>query len=213
MKRDIIISVLGHLLAFAGMMVPSFLPSPRMKPMQVVSVTAVTPQSISRLLTQVDRVETPRPKVPQVQVEKEKLIPNPERRTRKVQTVKRAEKPAEKTEPKEPAAKSDSNQKGIELPNGTKTDQAVDFQYLNVLMETIFRNWKYPPGNDPNIKTVVFFELSRDGRLRRIRVEKGSRNMAFDRSAYEAIQKSNPLPPLPDDFVGDKLGVHLAFSY
>ncbi|MHB9028593.1 MAG: cell envelope integrity protein TolA [Candidatus Latescibacterota bacterium] len=213
MKRDIIISLAGHVFVFIGLLVPSFLPARTMPPVQMVMVTAVTPQSISRLIQKVDRVETPRPKVPQVQVE-EKPLPQPEKRTRKVQTVKRAsaessEKPAQETTPKGSAKKE-----GLELADGTKTDQDVDIEYLATIMQIIKNNWKYPNLNDPNIKTIVFFEISRDGKLLRgIRVEIRSGNMVFDKSTFDAVLKSNPFPPLPYDFSGDKLGIHLAFSY
>lgn len=214
MKRDIIISVVGHALVFVGLLVPSFLPAPKVKPMEVVSVSAVTPQSISRLLTKVDRVETPSPKVPQVLEEKEKLIPEPEKRTRKVQTVKSRPQETAQKPAKEPGSKNAASKKGIELPDGTSTDQAVDSQYLAVIMELIHRNWKFPPGSDPNVKTIVFFEISRNGNLLRgVRVQTRSGNMPFDASAFQAVMKSNPFPPLPDDFEGDKLGIHLAFSY
>jgi outer membrane biosynthesis protein TonB len=176
-------------------------------------VTAVTPQSISRLIQQVDRVERPRPKVPQVQVE-EKPLPQPEKRTRKVQTVKRASAESSEAKSQETAAKGTAKKEGLELADGTKTDQYVDIEYLAAIMQIIKNNWRYPNLNNPNIKTIVFFEIGRDGKLLRgIRVETRSGNMVFDKSTFDAVMQSTPFPPLPYDFNGEKLGIHLAFSY
>jgi outer membrane biosynthesis protein TonB len=213
MKRDIIISMVGHVIVFIGLMVPSFLPARPMPPVQMVTVTAVTPQSISRLIQNVDRVETPRPKVPQVQME-EKPLPQPEKRTRKVQSVKRASAESSDAKNQDTAAKSGSKKRGLELADGTTTDQDVDIEYLAAIVQIIKNNWKYPNLNNPNIKTIVFFEIGRDGKLLRgIRVETRSGNMIFDKSTFDAVMKSNPFPPLPYDFNGEKLGIHLAFSY
>jgi TonB family protein len=60
---------------------------------------------------------------------------------------------------------------------------------------------------------VVFFEIGRDGKMSRIRVEKRSGHLRFDKSAYDAILASNPFPRLPDNFSGEKLGIHIAFTY
>jgi len=206
------ISMAGHAFVFIGLLIPSFLPARPLPPIQMVTVTAVTPQSISRLIQKVDQADTPRPKVPQVQV-KEKPLPQPDKRTRKVQTAQQAAAASPEKPSAEAAGEGKAGQKGLELPDGTRTDQYVDSEYLVTIIQIIRENWKYPNLNDPNIRTMVFFEIASDGKMLRIRVENRSGNMVFDKSAYDAIMKSNPFPPLPYDFSGEKLGIHLAFSY
>lgn len=76
MKRHIIISIIGHLLVFAALIMPAFLPTRPMPPVQMVTVRAVTPQSISQLLERAEEPAQPppEPKVPEVVVPKDKLI-------------------------------------------------------------------------------------------------------------------------------------------
>lgn len=213
MKLDIIISVVGHVLVFIGLVLPSFLPGRPLPPEQVVLVRAVTPQSISRLLEKVEDVGTPKPKVPQVQVPKEKLIPDLKKPARKVQTVKREEKqaPVKSAPAAKPSGKTDK--KGIELSDGSIVEQNVNMEYLASIIQIIRNNWRVPNLYDPAIKAFVFFEIGQNGKMLRIRVETRSGNMVFDKSAYDAVMKSNPFPALPDDFTGDKLSIHLAFRY
>jgi outer membrane biosynthesis protein TonB len=175
-------------------------------------VTAVTPQSISQLLARNADTGEPKPKIPQVQLDKEKLIPEPEKKTKKVQTVKRTS--AETKDKAAPGEKGDAKAKGPSLPEGVQTDQYVDSEYLVTIVRIIHSNWRFPSVTNPNIRAVVFFEIGRDGRiLRGIRVEKRSGHLGFDKSAFDAIMASNPFPRLPDNFSGEKLGIHLAFTY
>jgi TonB family protein len=211
MLRDIIISITGHILVFAGLIFAPMIGRHASPPIKTMTVNVVTPQSISQLLAKNAIAEEPRPKVPQVVIEKEKLIPNPEKQTRKVQTVKRS---AETNPgPDSQGGKGTSKSKGPNLPEGVKTDQTVDNAYLAAIQGIIYSNWKFPNLNDTSIKSVVFFEIGRDGRIIRLRVEKRSGHLGFDKSTYDAIMASNPFPPLPDSFSGIKLGIHLTFTY
>ena len=210
MNRHIIISIIGHLLVLIALVIPAFLPRRPMPPVQMVTVRAVTPQSISRLLESVEEPAQPKPQVPQVTVPKENLLPDPKKNTRKVQTVKRADKQAPE---KNVADAKSPGKKGLDAPEGVETDQKVDIEYLALVVQIIHKNWQAPKSNDLSIKSVVFFEIAPDGKMVRIRVETRSGNMIFDKSAYDAIMKSNPLPPLPANFTSDKLGIHLTFSY
>ncbi len=210
MVRYIVISIVGHILVFVGLLVAPLISNRPAPAMPMVTIRMVTPQSIDGLLARNGDVGEPAPKTPQVQIEKEKLIPEPEKKTKKVQTIKRAA--VEKTAKAPEGGKKDPNAKEQSIP-GVDTDQKVDIEYLRVIYNVIRSNWKFPNRNDPNIKCVVFFEIARDGRLMRLRVEKRSTDTPFDLSTYNAIQSSNPFPPLPANFTNDRLGVHLTFTY
>lgn len=210
MVRYIVISVVGHILIFVGILVAPLISNRPAPAMPMVTVNVVTPQSINSLLEKVADVGEPKPKVPQVQVEKEKLIPEPEKRTKKVQTVKRAS--AETTSKAPDGGKKDADAKNQSI-QGVATDQKVDIEYLRVIYNIIRSNWKFPSRIDPSAQSVVFFQIARDGGIIRLVVEKRSNDMAFDRSTYEAVRSSNPFPPLPSNFTNDRLGVHLTFTY
>ena len=48
-------------------------------------------------------------------------------------------------------------------------------------------------------RTVVFFEIQRDGSLRNIKVSQSSGNSSIDYAAQRAVVNANPVPALPSD--------------
>lgn len=105
---------------------------------------------------------------------------------------------------------------------GLSGDVAVDatnFEfsyYLLLLRNRVAANWNppsgLPPGGQP-IRAVVFFRVTRDGSVRDVRLESPSAAEFFDRSAVRAVAISDPMPPLPDGYTGNVLGVHFGFEY
>ena len=152
MWRYIILSAAGHALVFGTLILPSILSSKTFSPVTVVNVKMVQPQSIASLLERVSETGEPKPKVPQVNVKPEKLLPNPAK-TRKVQPVKRA---AAEAESSTPAAQTGGKKSEQNLPPGIQTEQVFnDNEYLIGLMQKIRSNWRYPRLNAPKSKTVV----------------------------------------------------------
>ena len=200
MFRDIFVSLSGHIIVFASLIVSSFFGVKPSRSVIVQPVTMVTPQQIERLLEQSAVKENIKPKVPQVQIKPDEKMPRKMRRRK--QTVKKTEKLQQKT----------STKNGTKLP-GIQTDVEVDLDYLVAMRDKILRNWGYPRLREP-LSTTVYFRISKDGNIQSIiKVEKPTGNVRFDRSAYEAIQKSNPFEPLPEEFNESSLGVHINFFY
>jgi len=87
--------------------------------------------------------------------------------------------------------------------------------YLYSLKSKIEKNWHVPYTGTSfgSGRATVFFQILRDGRISRAFVEDRSGVMAFDQAALSAVTKSAPLPPLPEKFPGDQLGVHFLFEY
>jgi periplasmic protein TonB len=209
MWRYIILSAAGHVLIFATLILPSILNAKTFKPVTVVNVKMVQPQSIAPLLEKVSETGEPKPKIPQVNVKPEKALPNP--KTRKVQPVKRA---AAEPESSTPAAQAQGKKSEQNLPSDITTEQAFsDNEYLISIMQKIRNNWRYPRLNAPNIKTVVYFRINRDGRIDRVQVKERSGFINFDSSAYEAVVRSAPFPTLPESYSGNQLGIYLRFTY
>jgi TonB family protein len=82
--------------------------------------------------------------------------------------------------------------------------------YIDRMTTKIGSNWFRPPMNSEAL-TVVYFVIERNGAIRDARVERSSGNRMFDRAAYRAVVESSPLPPLPIQYTGSYLGVHLTF--
>ncbi len=91
---------------------------------------------------------------------------------------------------------------------------STDFKntyYINQVLSFISSNWYRPPSPE-GTSCTIYFVISKQGRIIDAKVEKSSENSAFDRAALRAVLASNPLPPLPYDFYGEKLGIHLSFQ-
>ena len=89
----------------------------------------------------------------------------------------------------------------------------VDFPfafYIDQMLQLIGANWLKPDVAD-GTATVVAFRIQRDGRVTGVEMIAASGVGVYDRAAVRAVYAANPLPPLPPEFRGDHLGVHLRF--
>jgi colicin import membrane protein len=93
-----------------------------------------------------------------------------------------------------------------------------DFQftyYLVIIQNKISSNWTPPYGAGrpgERRKTVIAFRILRNGQIRDVQLEASSGASYLDQSAVRAISRSSPLPPLPQRFLDEYLGVHLSFE-
>lgn len=88
--------------------------------------------------------------------------------------------------------------------------------YLRVLKNKIYENWSPPVVEDATEKlqdVVIQFKILKNGEIVDSRIEKSSGIGFFDQSALRAVILASPLPPLPEEFEEEFLGVHLGFSY
>lgn len=90
-------------------------------------------------------------------------------------------------------------------------DADFPFAYwLDQLLSLVGAGWLKPNVADGTFATV-FFRVQKNGTLTDVKVEKTSGLAFYDRAATRAVFSANPLPPLPPEFKGDSLGVHLEF--
>jgi outer membrane biosynthesis protein TonB len=77
------------------------------------------------------------------------------------------------------------------------------------------KNWIFPPVSAYGLKGVVgiYVLIERDGAISRVFIRKTSNIRPFDQAAFNAIELSAPLPPLPDDFPHANLPAYLLFYY
>jgi TonB family protein len=98
--------------------------------------------------------------------------------------------------------------------SGAMTLNVSDFPfawYLSRVQAKVTERWagKALPGQQP----VAVFEIGREGQVSRIAIEKSSGNTYYDQAALRAITEANPFPPLPAEFSGQTLRVHLGFNF
>jgi len=148
-------------------------------------------------------------------------------------------KPINKPKPKPEKKKNDTYQPDAEkgktdqtgLPDGQKDvsenlgtgskfggaaidDASFDYPYWFVqAFDKIERNWSNPIYANQPLSCIIYFQVIRSGRIIKIEIEKSSGVDAFDRACERAMNLSQPLPPLPDQFTEEIIGIHLEFPY
>ncbi len=115
-------------------------------------------------------------------------------------------------------AKSGEKKEGIiKSKNGVslKTEGGVVSSfYLNIVLNKIAENWYNPYQNtNLNLRALIFFKITRDGKIEEVKVEKSSGKEDYDEYCKRAVLLTKNLPPLPDEFKADMLKIHLEFEY
>jgi TonB family protein len=86
--------------------------------------------------------------------------------------------------------------------------------YLNAILAKIGDNWLDPYlGEARKITGTVVFVIERDGTVRDVKVEKTSGDPDYDAAAERALLVLDKLPPLPPEFTGPRLKLHLEFEH
>ena len=122
------------------------------------------------------------------------------------------------TEPKPGSApKSGSGmvrRKGLGLGARVEGAEALGYSYyLNVILTRINDNWINPyVGSGRTFNATVVFVIERDGTVREVKLEKKSGDAAYDASCERALLVTDRLPPLPPEFTGPRLKLHLEFE-
>jgi len=98
--------------------------------------------------------------------------------------------------------------------SGAKTLSGADFPfawYLRQVEGKISQRWegRAQEGAQPE----VVFEITRDGNIRSLAVEKRSGNAIYDQAALRAVTEAAPFPPLPEEFREQFLRIHMGFQY
>ncbi len=87
--------------------------------------------------------------------------------------------------------------------------------YYNLIWQQIRNAWVLPEEvlrGKKDLETIIAIRIDRDGQIVDIQFEKKSGNPYLDESAFRAIKKANPLPPLPQSFEEDKFDVGVRFT-
>jgi colicin import membrane protein len=82
---------------------------------------------------------------------------------------------------------------------GKRALEQIDIYKIEIAFQ-IQKNWAFSTqlaGDRKDLETRLLIKIMSQGEIREIDFETKSGNTYFDESAYKAVQKSNPLPPLP----------------
>jgi TonB family protein len=114
----------------------------------------------------------------------------------------------------EPPAPALGRASGSAQGSGALTLNVSDFPfawYLSAIHRKVTERWegRALPGTQP----VVTFEIARDGQVSNVAIKNSSGNQYYDRTAMRAIADAAPFPPLPGEFPGSVLRVHMGFNF
>jgi len=93
-----------------------------------------------------------------------------------------------------------------------------DFNYLwygRIIKQRVADGW-FPPYAariGATGRTVITFRIQKSGAVGDIKLRETSGNESLDRAALNAVRSVSYLPPLPDDYAHDTLGVIFSFLY
>lgn len=88
--------------------------------------------------------------------------------------------------------------------------------YLQIISDRVSSSWftsLVDPGISGTFFATVYFKILRNGQIVDLKIKESSGIQSLDMSAQRAIQISAPFPPLPSDYEGDYLGIHLIFEH
>lgn len=88
--------------------------------------------------------------------------------------------------------------------------------YVAAVRNRISGNWllsTISPGILTAPRVYLTFEIRRDGTVENIEITQSSGTPEVDRSALRAVLASNPLAPLPPDYVGSQVKVEFYFDF
>jgi TonB family protein len=166
------------------------------------------------------RITKPVEEAPPPPTEKAKLVPSAEKK-KPPAPAPAPQKPSARSSPAAAAPSTDTSRgsggaagAGGDVGIGGATFDQPDFNYsyyIERMLVTIGTNWFKPALTVPT-SPVVRFRINRDGTITDADIERPSGLAFVDRAALRAVLASSPLPPLPTEFSGDHLGVHLIFE-
>ncbi len=123
-------------------------------------------------------------------------------------------KPKTETKPKSAPKRGSNVVKRQGLGARIEGAEALGYSYyLNIILSRISDNWLNPyVGEARVLNATVMFVIERDGTVRDVKLEKKSGDGAYDASCERALLVLDRLPPLPPEFTGPRLKLHLEFE-
>ena len=129
--------------------------------------------------------------------------------------------PSRKSKPKKvetPPTRTLPQQSAIKRPGvGSLTIEGENFDnplYINMIFQKVAMNWHNPLAKGGRaITCIVYFRILRTGVISDIALKTHSGNMVFDQSCLAAVKVAGPLPPLPEEYSGDFIGINFEFQH
>ena len=214
MKLPVILSILLHVMFFAVLFaLPSrsrqFYDVRRIYEVELVSLPRVVEEPPEETAHSESEPES-EPESPVTIEPVESTVPNRESDDTEV---------SEPVEPESTEEESPADSTAAPGVGGSQvTVETQDFPfsyYLSLIRFRIQDRWRPPyqtTGESNKLVTVVGFRILRNGGVSEVDMENSSGRFLFDQAAIRAIRTLGQLPPLPAEFTGEYLTVHIEFE-
>lgn len=125
--------------------------------------------------------------------------------TARAQSIQKAIQSIQKKVASAPASRSNGVRSGAGDAPRPRVSGGVSDVYKAQVRNKVEQNWAFSgnPSREGELRTVVVARIRSDGGISDVWFEKRSGHPLLDDSAYRAVMKANPLPPLPpglDDY-------------
>jgi len=225
---DLIISIILHLAVLSAFLISSpFKPKVNTDLGDVVRVRLTgMPASEQPPPKEIKPVELPspievdEPVVPVMEVAsatKAAVIEKPKPKPKQKEKYQpKSEQGEEERAGKEGGTKDVSKDLGAGSKFGGATIDNASFTYpywFDQAFSKIERNWTNPVYANTKLQCTIYFQVIRSGRIIKIEVKESSGIPAYDRACERAVELAQPLPPLPDSFTEEIIGISLIFPY
>ena len=182
-------------------------------PRQVYSVQLLSVQEVDKILKKPEPVERPAPRPePQEQKEQELVAPREKKPKPKPQKKIIPSTRIEQAEAAPDTVRADSLEARVTGDIVLDVEEFPFVYYLMTIKRKIASLWRAPgvSHGDP-VACRIYFRVQRGGAVAGASVETSSGNYLFDQTALRSVVNASPLPPLPNGFQDDYLGVHFSF--
>lgn len=178
-------------------------PEPVEIPQQVVADEPVVPITEVASVVEAKPIDKPKPK-PEKKPEKDKTYdPKPLKGDEEQAGIKDGQQDV-----------SENLSSGSKFGGAAIDNASFDYPYWFVqAFDKIERNWRNPVFSNQPLSCIIYFQVIRSGRIIKTEIEQSSGVDAFDGGCERAVHISQPLPPLPDQFADEIIGIHLEFPY
>lgn len=105
------------------------------------------------------------------------------------------------------------NQAYVKSPNQGKPSADILSQYVGMIHERVFGNWREPLGGKFNKEVIYTFDIYPKGNIDRLDLKKSSQVDLLDSLALRAIHESKPFPEFPKSLDYQNLNISIHFKY
>lgn len=101
----------------------------------------------------------------------------------------------------------------VQSPNEGEPSADILAQYVGVIHEKVYKNWREPLAQKHNKEVIYSFYIYPKGNIDRPELKMGSKVKLLDSLALRAILTSEPFPPFPIEIKSSNLNISIHFKY